>query len=311
MLKWVGTIRITAYVRFYQWHASQQRTAPACIVYGSLLRLAAHTEWRLAACERTPASGEQQRMAPKADKTEHDTMDTSLGADQTASAEAPHVANATREVERQQALLREITTTLLITLALFIGLHYSAEAVPLDGPSMQPGLHSDERVLVNSLAYIFSGPQRGDVVVFHPPTVPNERYIKRVIGLPGDTIVITPDTVIVNGVTLDEPYITAAPPGQTENPTTQTFKLSESQYFVMGDNRANSQDSRSFGPITQREIIGKAEFVVWPLTEFHAIDTYPSVYHAVPDVRVPLATQQTAMSTPADSAPMRLYLRVG
>ncbi|HEX8733270.1 MAG TPA: signal peptidase I, partial [Ktedonobacterales bacterium] len=148
-----------------------------------------------------------------------------------------------QSAERQQALLREVTTTLLITLALFIGLHYSAQAVPLDGPSMQPGLHTDERVLVNSLAYAFHGPQRGDVIVFHPPTAPSERYIKRVIGLPGDTIVLTPDTVTVNGVTLDEPYITLAPPGDTENPGPQTIRLNGNQYFVMGDNRANSQDS--------------------------------------------------------------------
>lgn len=192
-------------------------------------------------------------------------------------------------MERQQALLREITTTLLITLALFIGLHYSAQAIPLDGPSMQPGLHTDERVLVNSLAYSFHGPQRGDVIVFHPPTAPADRYIKRIIGLPGDTITLTLDTVAVNGVTLHEPYITLAPPGETENPSPQTVKLDESQYFVMGDNRTDSQDSRFFGPITQRDIIGKAEFVVWPLTDFHAIDTYSSIYGAVPDARVPRA----------------------
>ncbi|HEY7975512.1 MAG TPA: signal peptidase I [Ktedonobacterales bacterium] len=192
----------------------------------------------------------------------------------------PHV------IARQQALLREITTTLLITLALFIGLHSSAQAVPLDGPSMQPGLHTDERVLVNSLAYTFRGPQRGDVIVFRPPSAPTERYIKRVIGLPGDTITLTPDQVIVNGVTLDEPYITAAPPGESENPEPQTFKLSETQYFVMGDNRTNSEDSRFFGPITQHAIIGKAEFVVWPITSFHSIDTYPSVFYQVPDARI-------------------------
>lgn len=186
-------------------------------------------------------------------------------------------------IVRQQAMLREITMTLLITLALFIGLHYSAQAVPLDGPSMQPGLHTNERVLVNSLAYTFRGPQRGDVVVFHPPTAPSERFIKRVIGLPGDTITLTPTQIIINGVTLSEPYVDPAPPGVSENPEPQTFKLTESQYFVMGDNRSNSEDSRFFGPITQREIIGKAEFVVWPVGDFHSIDTYSSVYANVPD----------------------------
>lgn len=195
-----------------------------------------------------------------------------------------------QQIERQQALLREVTTTLLITLVLFLGLHYSAQAVPLDGPSMQPGLHTDERVLVNSLAYTFRGPQRGDVIVFHPPSALNERYIKRVIGLPGDTITLTPTAVIINGVTLNEPYITPAPPGETENPEPLTLQLNDSQYFVLGDNRTNSQDSRFFGPITQREIIGKAEFVVWPISSFHPIDTYPDVFSQVPDANRPRAT---------------------
>src|SRR5487761_2234539 len=145
-------------------------------------------------------------------------------------------------VAQQQAMLRELTVTLLITLVLFLGLRYSAQAIPLDGPSMQPGLHTSERVLVNSLTYLFTGPQRGDVIVFHPPTALNERYIKRVIGLPGDTITLTPNAVIVNGVTLNEPYITLAPPGESENPRPETIKLGANQYFVMGDNRTNSQD---------------------------------------------------------------------
>ncbi len=192
-------------------------------------------------------------------------------------------------IVRQQALLREITMTLLITLALFLGLHSSAQAVPLDGPSMQPGLHTDERVLVNSLAYTFRGPERGDVIVFHPPTAPNERYIKRVIGLPGDTITLTADQVIVNGVTLDEPYITSAPPGESENPEPAIIKLNATQYFVMGDNRTNSEDSRFFGPISQHAIIGKAQFVVWPISSLHSIDTYPAIYSQVPDASAPTA----------------------
>lgn len=209
------------------------------------------------------------RSAPPAAPADHDAIEARLS--------NPQV------VTRQQAMLREITMTLLITLALFIGLHYSAQAVPLDGPSMQPGLHTDERVLVNSLAYTFRGPQRGDVVVFHPPTAPSERFIKRVIGLPGDTITLTPTQVIVNGVQLDEPYLAPVPPGANENPEPQTIKLNESQYFVMGDNRADSEDSRFFGPITQREIIGEAEFVVWPVGDFHSIDTYSGVYANVPE----------------------------
>ena len=149
---------------------------------------------------------------------------------------------------RQQALLREVTTTLLITIVLFLGLRYSAQAVPLDGPSMQPGLHTNERVLVNSLAYIFRQPQRGDVIVFHPPDALTQRYIKRVIGLPGDTVQLTLTNVYINGVKLNESYIAPAPYGYPENPEPETVHLGPDQFFVMGDNRTNSQDSRYFWP---------------------------------------------------------------
>lgn len=188
---------------------------------------------------------------------------------------------------RQQALLREVTTTLLITIILFLGLRYSAQAVPLDGPSMQPGLHTNERVLVNSLAYLFRQPQRGDVIVFHPPNALTERYIKRVIGLPGDTVRLTLTSVYINNVELDEPYIAQAPYGYPENPEPETIQLGPDQYFVMGDNRTNSQDSRYFGPITQREIIGKAEFVVWPLSDVHDIDIYAGTYAEIPVIAAP------------------------
>ncbi len=188
---------------------------------------------------------------------------------------------------RQQALLREVTTTLLITIVLFLGLRYSAQAVPLDGPSMQPGLHSDERVLVNSLAYVFRQPQRGDVIVFHPPNALTERYIKRVIGLPGDTIRLTLTSVYINGVKLNEPYIAPVPYGFPENQETETVHLGSDQFFVMGDNRTNSQDSRSFGPITQREIIGKAEFVVWPVNDIHDISNYAETFADIPTIGNP------------------------
>jgi signal peptidase I len=184
---------------------------------------------------------------------------------------------------RQQALLREVTTTLLITIVLFLGLRYSAQAVPLDGPSMQPGLHADERVLVNSLAYLVRQPQRGDVIVFHPPDALTQRFIKRVIGLPGDTIRLTLNDVYVNDVRLVEPYLAPTPEGYTSNPEPEVVQLGPDQFFVMGDNRTNSQDSRFFGPISQREIVGKAEFVVWPLSNIHDIETFGSTFATIPD----------------------------
>lgn len=210
------------------------------------------------------------------------------------TSEAPLPTGANQQMEsrcnpnnaRQQALLREVTTTLLITIVLFLGLRYSAQAVPLDGPSMQPGLHTNERVLVNSLAYVLRQPQRGDVIVFHPPDALTQRYIKRVIGLPGDTVRLTLTNVYIDGVKLNESYIAPAPYGYPENPEAETIHLGPDQFFVMGDNRSNSQDSRYFGPISQREIIGKAEFVVWPLNDFHNIDNYEETFVVIPPIDV-------------------------
>lgn len=224
-------------------------------------------------------------MTGISDKRRHvDTVSESNDASERGADSSPVPATQlTPAAGRQQALLREITTTLLITVVLFLGLRYSAQAVPLDGPSMQPGLHTDERVLVNSLAYAFREPQRGDVIVFHPPDALTQRYIKRVIGLPGDTIHLTLTHVYVNGVELKEPYIAPTPPGYTENVEPETVHLGPDQFFVMGDNRTNSQDSRYFGPISQREIIGKAEFVVWPLNQVHDIGNYPGAFATIPD----------------------------
>lgn len=219
-------------------------------------------------------------------QTSDTQQDTTRAASDLQSSVAPQMTNASRgSGPGRQALMREVVTTLLITIVLFLGLRYSAQAVPLDGPSMQPGLHTDERVLVNSLAYVFQQPARGDVIVFHPPNALSERYIKRVIGLPGDTVQLTPNDVYVNGVLLKEPYIAATPAGYTNNVEPETVQLGPGQYFVMGDNRTDSQDSRYFGPIAQSEIVGKAEFVVWPMNSIKGINTYPQTFAGIPTIQ--------------------------
>lgn len=192
----------------------------------------------------------------------------------------PSIVAARRtQAERQSQLaLRDTVITILLSALIFVGLHTSFLVLPLDGPSMQPGLHTDERVLVDSLIYDFHAPQRGDVVVFHPPEQPSLIYIKRVIGLPGDTITLTLNTISVDNALLDEPYVPAAPPGSSENPEAVTVHLGPGQYFLLGDNRSNSRDSRYFGPVPRANIIGQAQYVIWPSTNFAAIPTYRSVY---------------------------------
>lgn len=198
------------------------------------------------------------------------------------TAETPEDRQAKRqEISPQQIALRDTVITILLSALIFVGLHTSFLVLPLDGPSMQPGLHTDERVLVNSLVYAFSGPQRGDVVVFHTPFDPSQIYIKRVIGLPGDTITLTLNAVYVDGVLLNEPYVPPIPAGANENPQAATVHLGAGQYFLLGDNRLDSRDSRYFGPVPRANIIGQAQFVVWPVGNFESISTYRNVFAGI------------------------------
>jgi signal peptidase I len=182
-------------------------------------------------------------------------------------------------------IFREITETAALTLLIFFAVHFSVQPFRVNGPSMQPNLHTDNLVLVNLLAYDFGSPQRGDVIVFHPPipTDPSEYYVKRIIAVPGDTVTLTSTAVYVDGKKLNEPYINTLCPSSPciENPDTATVPLHKDQYWVMGDNRDNSQDSRFFGAITRGAIIGKAEVVIWPLDSVEWLRNYSYVFAGV------------------------------
>jgi signal peptidase I len=168
---------------------------------------------------------------------------------------------------------REIIETVGLTLVIFLIIHFTVQNFLVDGPSMQPGLHTGEYVLVNKLAYTFHGPERGDVIVFELPQDTSENLIKRVIGLPGDKLVLTQNTVTVDGVTLKEPYISAP-----ENDQNQTLTVPPNNYFVLGDNRPVSDDSRDWGFVPKDDIIGKAVIVYWPLHDIESINTYQPIY---------------------------------
>jgi signal peptidase I len=174
-------------------------------------------------------------------------------------------------------LVREIIETLALTFIIFVVIHFTVQNYMVDGTSMLPGLQNNQYVLVNKLAYLFHVPERGDVIVFHWPVDTNKDLIKRVIGVPGDVIVIDNKTVRVNGVLLNEPYIMAP-----ANPTGNTWVVPPNDYFVMGDNRQVSDDSRDWGFVPKSYIIGKAVFVYWPLNSWHFINTYSSVYSKIP-----------------------------
>ncbi len=133
---------------------------------------------------------------------------------------------------------------------------------------MEPSLHDGEFVVVNRLAYRWTAPQRGDIIVFYYPKDPSRRFIKRIIGLPGDAVSVRQGEVVVNGSPLDEPYILSPPRYQG------TWQVGPDELFVLGDNRNNSLDSERWGMLPMSEVIGKATLVYWPLTELGVIPHY-------------------------------------
>lgn len=164
---------------------------------------------------------------------------------------------------------RELFETLLLAAILFVVINTLTARVRVDGPSMEPTYYNGNRVVVSKISYKIGDIQRGDVIVFPAPPNPSEDYIKRVIGLPGDQIMVINGDVFVNDVKLDEPYINA-PPINNMRLTT----VPEGHVFVMGDNRNVSSDSRSWGPLAIDDIIGKAVFVYWPLERIGLVDHY-------------------------------------
>jgi signal peptidase I len=142
---------------------------------------------------------------------------------------------------------------------------FLVQAFYIPSPSMTPTLQVDDRVLVNKLSYDLHGVHRGDIIVFKSPQPAAEKdLIKRVVGLPGDTVEGRDGHVVVNGQELKESYLPAGVQTGTFGPVTITPK----HYWVMGDNRPNSSDSRVFGAIPESLIIGRAFVKVWPLGSF-------------------------------------------
>lgn len=157
----------------------------------------------------------------------------------------------------KRALL-DILETLLISALLFWGIEKVSARILVDGVSMEPTLHNNQRVLVNRLAYKLGEPQRGDVIVFLYPHDQTQEYIKRIIGLPGDRVQVRDGEVFINDQRLIEPYIAAAPRYQSD------WTVPENTLFVLGDNRNNSHDSHNWGPVPMDLVVGKAMFIYWP-----------------------------------------------
>ena len=157
--------------------------------------------------------------------------------------------------------MRELVETIVLTLVTyFLVRTFLFETYRVVGQSMDPTLEQDERLIVSKLSYRLHQPQRGDIVVFHDPQDPSRNLIKRIIGLPGEVLSINQGQVFINEQLIEEPYIERFSP-DSYPPT----PIPEGHYFVMGDNRGNSSDSRSWGTLPAGDIVGKASFSYWPL----------------------------------------------
>jgi len=186
-----------------------------------------------------------------------------------------------RTLMQRAHLKREIVETLLFVAIIFFVVHVSIQTFLISDTSMQPALNNGELVIVNKASYFFGGPSRGDVVLFYDPNDISRQYLARVVAIPGDTVTVAPDSVVVDGKTLNEPYI-SVPAGASENPKiVPQFTLLPGQYFVLNDSRIASSDSRTFGAIPRNNIVGKAVLIFWPVSEFGGIPTYPDVFSGV------------------------------
>ncbi|CAH0346962.1 signal peptidase I [Bacillus sp. CECT 9360] len=173
----------------------------------------------------------------------------------------------------------EWTKALIIAVLLAVVIRYFLFApIVVEGLSMMPTLHDQDRMIVNKIGYTFGEPDRFDIIVFHAPE--KKDYIKRVIGLPGDRIEYKDDTLYVNGKAYEEPYLDESKKQVIDGPLTEPFTLEdyigrdtvpEGTLFVMGDNRRFSKDSRHIGAVKMEDVLGETDMVYWPIDDFRMV----------------------------------------
>lgn len=161
----------------------------------------------------------------------------------------------------------DLLETVLLSLVLFLAINAISARIRVESISMQPTLYAGDFIIVNKLAYKLGSPKRGDIVIFHYPPNPDiEPYIKRVVGLPGETVRVHDGRVYINEVPLNEPYVAANPNYEG------TWVVPQDALFVLGDNRNKSSDSHSWGMVPLENVIGKAEVVYWPPSEWKLLN---------------------------------------
>ncbi|MCP5118949.1 MAG: signal peptidase I [bacterium] len=164
--------------------------------------------------------------------------------------------------------MRDLALSVVIAVVVILFLY---QPVKVEGTSMMPALVDQERIFINKFIYRFGFGEieRGDMVVFWFPGDPSKSYIKRVVGLPNDSVEIREGVVHVNGQPLEERYV---PSEYRDRQSRPPLKIPSDEYFVLGDHRSSSNDSRAWGPVHRRHIYGKAVFVYWPIEKMGLLD---------------------------------------
>jgi len=171
-----------------------------------------------------------------------------------------------------RTLFREILGTILLAIVIVILLQTTVQKYGVVGYCMEPSLQDGQQLLINKVVYYFHEPERGDVIILHPPPPYSPKstpFIKRIVALPGDTVEVKDEVVYINGTELHEPYVKDSP-----NYTFNLTKVPENNYFVLGDNRNNADDSHIWGTVPRQNIIGKAWLSVWPPEKWELMPAY-------------------------------------
>ena len=163
------------------------------------------------------------------------------------------------------SVLREIVQVLFPALILALSIHlFLAQATIVFGRSMEPSLFERQRLIIDKITYYFRAPNRNDIVVIKRPEM-EELLVKRIIGLPGEKVEIRDGYVFINDNRLPEPF-----PHDQYPQNIPAYTLGPVEYYVLGDNRGNSNDSRAFGPVLREDILGRVWFRYWPLSQLHS-----------------------------------------